>query len=100
MPFIVQCPHLDCRKYMLLEDSARGNRVECLVCRRLIQIEPSTAEDPTPTPLLPHALAEAAMRAQRQRIANCPKCSGPMRVPPGHEGRRIQCPRCDHRFRM
>ena len=100
MPFIVQCPHPDCTKYMLLEDSARGGRVDCLVCKRLIQVDPSQADDPTPEPLLPHALAEAALRARRQRIANCPRCTGPMRVPPGHKGKRIQCPRCEHVFRL
>jgi hypothetical protein len=98
MPFIVQCPHPDCRKYMLLEDAARGTQVECLVCKRLIHVDPSSAEDSAESPPLPHALAEAAMRAQRQRIAHCPQCQGPMRVPPGREGKRIQCPHCKHVF--
>jgi ribosomal protein S27E len=98
MPFIVQCPHPDCKKYQLLEDSARGERVECLVCKRLIQVDPSGAEERPAEPSLPPALAQAALRAQRQRVAHCPQCSGPMRVPPNHEGKRIQCPHCKHVF--
>lgn len=39
MPFIVQCPHADCRKYMLLEDSSRGAAQECLLCKKPIQID-------------------------------------------------------------
>ena len=45
MPFIVQCPHPECRKYMLLEESVRGSRVECLVCRRTIAVEGSGSHD-------------------------------------------------------
>mgnify|MGYP001072873869 CR=1 FL=1 len=102
MPFIVQCPHPDCKKYMLLEDSSRGARVECLVCKRLIQVDPSGADersDQRPDERdLPPALAEAALRARQQRIAQCPQCAGPMRVPPNHQGKRIQCPHCKHVF--
>lgn len=39
MPFIVHCPHADCRKYMLLEDSTRGTTQDCLLCKRPIKID-------------------------------------------------------------
>ena len=55
MPFIVQCPHADCRKFMLLEDSARGGAVECLLCKKPIKLEarspvgsPAAAAPPKP----------------------------------------------------
>jgi hypothetical protein len=49
MPFIVQCPHADCRKFMLLEDSARGEPVDCLLCKKPIKIEArSSADSPEP----------------------------------------------------
>lgn len=107
MPFIVQCPHADCKKYMLLEDSARGGRVDCLICKRRIQVDPSGAnghrEEPLPQPEetdLSDVLEQEALRAAQQKIANCPQCSGPMRVPPGGEGKRIQCPHCRHVFTL
>ena len=41
MPFIVRCPHANCRKYMLLEDDARGGKAECPVCKRAIEVDSS-----------------------------------------------------------
>lgn len=43
MPFIVHCPHRDCRKYMLLEDSTRGTTQDCLLCKRPIKIDTAAA---------------------------------------------------------
>ncbi len=100
MPFIVQCPHPDCAKYMLLEDAARGARVECLVCKRLIQVDASASgifsrppEPETPEPGLPPT-------ARRHKVAHCPQCAGPMRVPPNQQGKKIQCPHCAHVFQL
>jgi hypothetical protein len=41
MPFIVQCPHADCRRYMLLEDEVRGTTVNCLLCTKPIRVDTS-----------------------------------------------------------
>ncbi len=95
MPFIVQCPHPDCAKYMLLEDVARGARVECLICKRLLQVDASG-----PGLLSPKSPAARSSppTVPRHRVAHCPQCNGPMRVPPTHQGKAIQCPHCNHVF--
>ena len=98
MPFIVQCPHTDCRKFMLLEDHVRGTKVECLVCERTISLDPSGSDDrPKPPPLVKPS-APASPRAKRQRIVQCPTCDTPLRLPPSHEGKSIRCPACKHVF--
>jgi hypothetical protein len=99
MPFVVQCPHDACHKYMLLEDASRGAKVECLVCSKLIQVESSDSGDrlsatvprsqpPSPKPPSP----------KRQQIAQCPKCSSALRLPPSHQGQPIRCPKCGNVF--
>ena len=96
MPFIVQCPHPDCRKFMLLEDHLRGTTAECLVCERAIVLEPSDSEGRRkPPPLKP----SASPSAKRQEIARCPSCSTPLRLPPAHAGKAIRCPACKHVFK-
>ncbi|HVW37378.1 MAG TPA: hypothetical protein VHB99_08730 [Pirellulales bacterium] len=52
MPFIVQCPHADCRKFMLLEDSARGGPVECLLCKKPIKLD-ARSSSASPAPAAP-----------------------------------------------
>jgi len=102
MPFIVQCPHPDCAKYMLLEDAARGARVECLVCKRLLQVDASgSGTVSTRSPAPPSSVAGGGPvppTVRRHRVAHCPQCNGPMRVPPTHQGKAIQCPHCNHVF--
>ena len=46
MPFITQCPHADCGRYMLMEEDARGCIVECLVCKQSIELEPIVLDVP------------------------------------------------------
>lgn len=117
MPFVIQCPFPDCRKFMLLEDHARGSEVACLICGHKVKVEPSASgefppprparSDPPPnrdpviaTPPAPRPASlgtPPAATVPRQRIVNCPKCSAPLRVPPG-QAARLQCPRCQTVF--
>ncbi|MCR4414831.1 MAG: zinc-ribbon domain-containing protein [Thermoguttaceae bacterium] len=102
MPFIVQCPYADCRKFMLLEDRVRGSSVKCLVCDRRIDIEPSASDEKLRTsgPAPTAGSGEAGLpiqAADRHQIAHCPNCASPLRLPPGHRGW-VQCPRCEHTF--
>jgi hypothetical protein len=99
MAFIVQCPHPDCRKFMMLEDHVRGTQVECLICERTISLEPAASEGPrSKPPPLKQSSAGASPRAERQEIAKCPNCRMPLRLPPTHEGKAIRCPACKHVF--
>jgi len=98
MAFIVQCPHRDCRKFMLLEDHLRGTQVECLICERTIVLEPSASEERRRPPPLKKAAASASPSAKRQEIAKCPNCRMPLRLPPAHQGKAIRCPACKHVF--
>jgi hypothetical protein len=126
MPFIVQCPHTKCGRFMLLEDSARGARVACLVCKGAIEIDPSSGSGehqqaplpapsplptpapkpapwapsptPAPTPSGFRAPAAAPPPVKRERIAACPKCNAPLRLPPHYRDQPIRCPRCSHVF--
>jgi hypothetical protein len=99
MPFIVQCPHDDCRRFMLLEDHVRGRTVHCVICERQIVLDPSGSDDrPKPPPLVKPS-ASVLPRAERQRILRCPRCEAPLRLPPSHEGKAIRCPACKHVFK-
>ena len=100
MPFIVQCPHTDCRKFMLLEDHVRGTKVECLVCDRSILLEPSGANEHTTPPPLGQRSASTSPSAKRQKITDCPSCHTPLRLPPSHQGKSIRCPACEHVFTL
>jgi uncharacterized protein YbaR (Trm112 family) len=99
MPFIVQCPHPDCRKFMLLEEHRRGTTVECLVCERIIVLEPSGSDEGAKPPPLDEPSGAASPSAKRQEIAACPSCKTPLRLPPSHKGKAIRCPACKHVFR-
>lgn len=84
---------------MLLEDSMRGAKVECLICRRMVEVDWSgSGERPTPPPEGSGPAVPPPPITRRQKIANCPNCSVPLRLPPGHEGRPIRCPQCRHVF--
>ncbi len=96
MPFIVQCPHPDCQKHMLLEDHVRGTVVECMVCRKTIQLDPSGSGERTKPPPVPGSAALPV--AKREKIAACPKCSTPLRLPPAEQGQSIKCPVCKDVF--
>ena len=100
MPFIIQCPYSHCKMYNLLEDSSRGTRVECLVCKGTIKVDASGSGERPPSasnaggagsaPPLPHA--------HGQNVTNCPQCDTPLRVPPNAKGKSIKCPRCQKVF--
>ena len=99
MPFIVQCPHAECRKFMLLEDQVRGTQVRCLVCEREIVLDPSGSDDrPKPPPLVKQRASDSPS-VKRQKVVRCPACQTPLRLPPTHEGKTIRCPACQHHFR-
>ena len=48
MVFAVRCPAAACRKYMLVEETDRGQVVKCLICKTAIKVP---AAPPPPTPL-------------------------------------------------
>jgi len=98
MPFVARCPHPDCKKYMLLEDSARGGTVECLVCKRPVVPEASGDEAQVHAPPRSTPAPRGAGSAGRQQIAKCPKCNTGLRLPASHQGKPIRCPHCGFIF--
>ena len=90
MPFITQCPHENCGKFMLMEEDTRGKIVECLVCKEAIELEPvivDVPKDQKATPLEDNN--------SRFRVGKCPKCKRPIKVPPEREGQAVGCLECD-----
>jgi hypothetical protein len=98
MPFIIQCPYPKCRKFNLLEDSARGTKVECLICKGPINVDASGSGEHPQEPPSPRESRQPTPSAQRQQIANCPTCGSLLRVPPAGKGKSIKCPRCQTVF--
>jgi LSD1 subclass zinc finger protein len=103
MVFIVQCPHPECRKFMLLEDSARGASVPCIKCKMILQVSASDSGERAKAPPLPvrsmaPSAAEAIPSAPRQKVINCPQCKALLRLPPTAENRAMRCPRCQTVF--
>jgi len=107
MPFVAQCPHPDCKKYMLLEDSARGGTVQCLVCKRPVVLETpgggesqvsAPAAEPPSSPPSSTPETRGAGSTGRQQIAKCPKCNTGLRLPSSHQGKPIRCPHCGFIF--
>lgn len=83
MPFRIRCPHKDCRKYQLLEDDTRGGSVECLVCKKTIDVDAALAED-------------SAEPKKDQEVRKCPRCGARMRV--SSSAARVRCPKCQTVF--
>jgi hypothetical protein len=122
MTFITRCPYPECRKYMLLEDRDRGTTVDCLCCKRPINLntdspgETNSGSGPSPTrsgsssappprsgpPARQDGAAApaspATAPAQPYQIRHCPQCNTAMRVPPTTAGQAVQCPSCQHVF--
>ena len=110
MPFITQCPHDACRKFMLLEDEAQGAVVNCLVCKHPIQLDPDGDEptaaaaeeeeivdlqavtEPAGQPATP---SQPAAQPPAFQVRNCPKCGTPLRIPRGQENQAVQCSECN-----
>lgn len=68
MPFILQCPREDCRKFMLVEDSDRGKAIECLVCRRMFQATittPPSSQTARSSPAAPAGRSQPGPNAVR-----------------------------------
>ena len=54
MVFAVRCPAAACRKYMLVEETDRGQVVQCLICKAPIKVPDVTPTSiPKPTPPAP-----------------------------------------------
>jgi hypothetical protein len=108
MPFIVQCPHADCRKFMLLEDEARGTTANCLLCSKPIQVDaPNTLGHSKPPSGSKAATSASAPRApseppkpEEKVIVNCPnpQCRSPLKVMPSAKGTKLRCPKCKQVF--
>jgi hypothetical protein len=108
MTFITQCPHADCRKYMLLEDDVRGTQIECMVCKRPIQLFLDLqAGDavaagrglievarPTRKDAAPAAVTDMKTK-DKFKIKDCPKCKTPLRVPLDNPNQAVQCTECN-----
>ena len=74
---------------MLMEEDARGQIVECLVCKEAIELEPIVLDAPKKeATTLPNM-------SERFRVGTCPKCHRPIKVPPEREGQAIGCLECD-----
>jgi uncharacterized Zn finger protein (UPF0148 family) len=99
MPFIVHCPHADCRKFMLLEDSTRGGKVECLICKRPIQVEASARAAPQAKAVWSGGLPAAAARGATSNVQACPQCQTPLRLPAGNVTE-VKCPKCGRAFKL
>lgn len=97
MPFIVQCPHEQCRKYNLLEDDARGKMVECLVCRQQFKVEGPRPAGGQPALQTGTKLGSSPPGAAVQQVVACPHCTAPLRLPPG-DSRAMRCGRCGRVF--
>ena len=56
MVFTLRCPASQCRKYMLIEESDRGRRLNCLVCKQPLDIPTAPGAEPVrsrPTMAIP-----------------------------------------------
>lgn len=89
---------------MLLEESARGSRVPCLVCSRQIDVDSSTSGEKTPPGAASSSskhqeTSQAAFPARREKIVKCPECDAPLRLPRAHAGKPLKCPRCKKVFK-
>lgn len=113
MPFIVQCPHAECRKFMLLEDSSRGGTAECLLCKKPIKLDGSSAGEPSalagasapvsgPRPATGGAPAKPAppKTAPPPQAPQPAAASAPAAPPPAAAGKVVQCPHCKTPLRL
>ena len=114
MPFIVQCPHADCRKFMLLEDEVRGTTVSCLMCSKSIRVDasgskggaapppqaPPQQQAQTPPPKAAAPTPKAAPPEDKV-VVTCPNpsCKMPLRVPTTSKGTSLRCPKCKQVFK-
>lgn len=79
MPFRIQCSH--CRKFMIVEDESRGQRINCLACRQPISSDDQPGAPPAP---------------EDPSIRTCPQCGSRMRV--SSTATRVRCPKCQFVF--
>jgi len=95
MPFITQCPHADCKKYLLLEDEVQGTMVSCLCCKRPVSLM---------TEMVEAELVESGAESSRHTdppaenrflVRKCPKCMSPIKIPPERKRQAVSCLQCD-----
>ena len=100
MPFIAQCPYPNCRKYLLLEDSARGGTVSCLLCKQPIAVSNPAPGQPPSVMVDPCATGEAAAPPiLRERTHRCPQCGASLHSPAvGSAPQKVKCGQCGHVF--
>ena len=95
MPFVIQCPHPACRKYMLLEDDTRGTIVPCMVCKKPLNVDEVLAPQRPPIREGPPR-REVPPSREAHDVRICPQCSSRMRVAP--TAARVRCPKCQTVF--
>lgn len=88
---------------MLMEESARGSRVPCLVCNRQIDVDSSASGEKKARAGTASSERQGnpkgPLPARREKIVKCPECEAPLRVPPAHAGKPLKCPRCKKVFK-
>jgi len=82
MPFVIQCPHPACKKFILLEDEARGTTLPCLLCKNPLNVD--------------EVLSQGSAKSESQDVRTCPKCAARMRV--ATSATRVRCPKCQTVF--
>lgn len=50
MVVAVRCPAEKCRKYQMVEESDRGQVVNCLICKEPIRVPSNNPSSPPPPP--------------------------------------------------
>jgi hypothetical protein len=97
MPFIAQCPHPDCRKFQLLEDSLRGAVTDCLVCKQPLHVRDAAGGPQTEAVAPPPVRSGAPARAG---VGHCPECTTALKLPTDQSVQSVKCPKCGAVFRI
>lgn len=96
MPFIFRCPSDECGRFLLLEDDERGESIQCLCCKQVIDVA-LEMEIVDPEIVAPRPNPSIA-RTNGQRIIEraCPKCAEAITFPEEKRRQAVQCPNCDY----
>jgi LSD1 subclass zinc finger protein len=110
MPFIIQCPYDGCRKFMLLEDGARGTTVECLLCKHPIKVDASAsgsqgvgiaggaggqAQSKPQNATAPPQRQPAATTGARPGAPPMPQAATPPAAKPAQQQKIVNCGKCN-----
>lgn len=78
---------------MLLEDEVQGTTVDCLCCKRPVELIMETDElEPAEEETKP----KDPSSQNRFLVRKCPKCMGPIRIPPEKKRQAVSCLNCDY----